>query len=58
MVFAKAETVEPSLGSMFTDIFAEPSGDLVEQREQLKEILEAYPTEYDAKGFEAGKDGL
>lgn len=57
--FAKAEKVKkPPLGSMFTDIFAEPSEDLVEQREQLKKILETYPTEYDVEGFEGGKDGL
>lgn len=46
--FSKAEREKkPPIGDIFSDVFAEPTPELKEQSEQLKEILEKYPDEYD-----------
>jgi 2-oxoisovalerate dehydrogenase E1 component alpha subunit len=51
--FAKAEKAKkPPLGDIFTDVFAEMTPELKEQRAQLKAILEEYPDEYELGEFD------
>ncbi|KAF8246527.1 hypothetical protein K440DRAFT_553187 [Wilcoxina mikolae CBS 423.85] len=46
--FSKAEREKkPPVGDIFSDVFKEPTPELREQSEQLKEILRKYPEEYE-----------
>jgi len=57
--FAKAEKAKkPAVSNLFTDLFAVETDDIKEQRQQLKEILERYPDEYDLDDYEGGKETL
>lgn len=48
---------KPCIKEIFSDVFVEPTPELQEQRENLREILERYPDEYELGEFEGGKDG-
>ena len=48
---------KPSIKEIFSDVFVNPTPELREQREKLREILERYPDEYDLSEYEGGKDG-
>ncbi|KAI5305740.1 hypothetical protein KEM55_008875, partial [Ascosphaera atra] len=57
--FKEAEKMlKPSLKHMFTDVYEGLTEEQEEQRQQLKEILERYPHEYDLDEFEDGVRGL
>ncbi|KAI5778181.1 thiamine diphosphate-binding protein [Geopyxis carbonaria] len=57
--FTQAEKVrKPPLGDLFGDMFAKETEDIKEQREQLRDIIERYPEEYDVDAYEGGKGGL
>jgi 2-oxoisovalerate dehydrogenase E1 component alpha subunit len=57
--YRKAEKEKkPRLGSMMSDVYAEPTGEQREQMEALRKIMEKYPNEYDVSGYEGGMDGL
>jgi 2-oxoisovalerate dehydrogenase E1 component alpha subunit len=57
--FAQGEKEQkPPIARMFEDVYAELTPDLVQQKRELKEILERYPNEYDVSEFQGGKDSL
>lgn len=57
--FAQAEKEKRApLGEMFTGVYASLSQDCVNDRKELKRILDSYPEEYDVEEFEGGKEGL
>lgn len=57
--FSQAEKEKkPEVLSMFEDMYEELTPDLKAQKEELKDILERYPEEYDLSEFERGKDSL
>jgi 2-oxoisovalerate dehydrogenase E1 component alpha subunit len=57
--YRKAEKEKkPSLGSMMSDVYAEPTEEQREQLAKLRSHLEKYPDEYDVSEFEGGIEGL
>ncbi|POR33106.1 2-oxoisovalerate dehydrogenase subunit alpha, mitochondrial [Tolypocladium paradoxum] len=57
--FAEAEKEKkPALRTMFEDVYEELTDDLKGQMQELKEMLEKYPNEYDVAEYEGGKDSL
>lgn len=57
--FARAEREKkPAIENLFLDTYEKPSGDLLEQMAELKQIIEKYPDEYDLENFDRGKEGL
>ena len=57
--FNRAEAEKkPPLRSMFEDVYADLTEETKEQMEQLGDILDRYPSEYDVEEFEAGRRGL
>jgi len=56
--FAKAEKEKkPPLKDIFTDVFKEATPELLEQQEELRRVLDAYPDEYELGDFEGGRNG-
>lgn len=56
--FAKAEKErKPPVKDIFTDVFKEDTPELLEQREELRRVLDAYPDEYELGDFEGDRDG-
>jgi 2-oxoisovalerate dehydrogenase E1 component alpha subunit len=49
---------KPPVGYLFKGTFSELSGPLKEQQQELKEILNQYPENYDLSPFDGGKDGI
>ncbi|PGH31778.1 2-oxoisovalerate dehydrogenase E1 component, alpha subunit [[Emmonsia] crescens] len=57
--FSAAEKEKkPPLREMFNDVFEKLPQSTVEQKEELKRIIETYPAEYDLREFEDGVKGL
>ncbi|KAL7274312.1 hypothetical protein RUND412_002783 [Rhizina undulata] len=57
--FSKAEKEKkPPIRDLFMDVFEKPSEDIKEQMEELKDVLERFPDEYELGDYEGGKDGL
>lgn len=57
--YRKAEKEKkPPVGSLMSDVYAEPTEEQREQMAQLKRIVEKYPNEYDLSEFDGGVDGL
>jgi 2-oxoisovalerate dehydrogenase E1 component alpha subunit len=56
--FAKAEKERrPPVKDIFTDVFKEATPELLEQREELRRVLDTYPDEYELGDFEGGRGG-
>jgi len=49
---------KPALENLFTDMYAEETADLREQREELKAVLEKYGDKYDLGSYVGGLKGL
>ena len=57
--FAEAEKEKkPPLKEMFNDVYEELTEEQKAQMEELREIVDRYPEEYDVEAFEAGRKGL
>ncbi|CEJ94226.1 Putative Dehydrogenase E1 component [[Torrubiella] hemipterigena] len=57
--FSEAEKEKkPALRTMFEDVYEELTPDLKAQMQELREILDQYPDEYDLAEFEGGKETL
>ena len=57
--FSEAEKEKrPPLRNMFEDVYEEVSEEGRAQMEELRQILERYPEDYDVDQFEGGKGGL
>ncbi|TVY60882.1 2-oxoisovalerate dehydrogenase subunit alpha [Lachnellula suecica] len=57
--FGEAEKeLKPPLRAMFEDVYEEMTPEIRGQMAELKEILDAYPAEYDVGEFEGGKESL
>ncbi|KAI9743005.1 MAG: hypothetical protein M1818_003300 [Claussenomyces sp. TS43310] len=57
--FSAAEKEKkPPLRSMFEDIYADLTPDLRAQMEELRDLIQRYPAEYDVSEFEGGLDSL
>lgn len=55
---AAEQQQKPELISIFSDIYAEMTEDLKEQRQELKRLMLKYPQEYDYDNHVGGIDGL
>lgn len=51
-------TSKPPVGYLFKGTYNELCGPLKEQHQELKNILNQYPDNYDLSAFEGGKDGI
>lgn len=57
--FDKAEKAKkPAVRELFADVMKNPCTDLAEQREELRQIVETYPDEYNLDDFDQGVKGL
>ena len=57
--FKRAEKEKRApLKSMFEDVYAELTQEQEEQRQQLREVIDKYPNEYDVEEYEGGLEGL
>jgi 2-oxoisovalerate dehydrogenase E1 component alpha subunit len=57
--FAKAEKEKkPAVREAFSDMFSQPTLELLEQQAKLKEVVERYPDEYSLEDFDGGNAGL
>ena len=57
--YRKAEKEKkPPLGSLLSDVYAEPTEELLEQTAALKGMIEKYPNEYDVSEYSGGLAGL
>jgi 2-oxoisovalerate dehydrogenase E1 component alpha subunit len=57
--YRKAEKEKkPSLSSLMSDVYAEPTEEQREQLAKLRSHIEKYPDEYDVSEFEGGIEGL
>ena len=57
--FAEAEKEKkPPLREMFNDVYEELAEEQKAQMEELRDIMDRYPEEYDIEAFEAGRKGL
>lgn len=57
--YRKAEKEKkPQLGSLMSDVYAEPTEEQKKQMEHLRKIIETYPNEYDVSEFDGGLEGL
>lgn len=57
--YRKAEKEKkPALGSLMSDVYAEPTEQQREQLAEMKRMVEKYPNEYDVSEYEGGLDGL
>ena len=57
--FSAAEREKKSaIESMFEDIYEHPTPELMEQRMELKRLLDKYPAEYDISEHDGGVNGL
>jgi 2-oxoisovalerate dehydrogenase E1 component alpha subunit len=57
--FSEAEKQKkPAMRAMFEDIYAELTPDLKAQMQELRDVMERYPDEYDVTEFDGGKESL
>lgn len=50
--FARAEKEKkPPVSDIFTDVFAQPTPELREQQDELRDVLKRYPDEYDLSDY-------
>ena len=52
------EEKKPPIRELFTDIYEEMTEESKSQREELRDILERYPDEYDVDEYEGGRSGV